>query len=618
MSSTASPLPRPDLPSSPPSRPGVRWAWLPDPGTWQYHLLLGSIGILILGPLGGVTASFMNFSIGFFVGGQVLAGILGSTVTYGYGPDGKHGANFMQTCAASVAGLSSMAVIIQAMVWLGLPTPPTWHLVLYFLCIGMFGAGTGMLYTPILVDRLKLTFPSGLAVANILRALTDARLLRRSVATLGGGTAAGIAGGLAAIKVPFVAATAFSASTFGAGMIVGARIGVPAVIAGLIGATLKPWFVSIGWLGANDPFRKITFIIALGMIMGAAAVDLTLILVDAVRRMREVANEPTAVEDEDWKRTNTKMLLAWCAVWAVGVVACGSLLLGASVFYMVAAVVLVFLFTMVNGISLGLTDQNPVSSAFVVSVLLMGAFGLVSSQMGLVAAGVVLASLIVACDMQQDRSTGWRLGSNRTLQFYYQIAGIAMGALMAVLFAKVFMSAYPVLQLDQTAPGVSAPGWQSAMTFKMVGALNNLTNPTSYTYTALWIGVGIGLAIEVTRKIVKRARAYQAFAASGKVGATSDFLLDAVFLPSPYAFSFGGFVELATSLWFGIGGVVGSLLPVVSNLQKPAARDTDLTGEALPEDMSTVSLVGGGLIAGDSLAALGFGIAILLSTLYAS
>ena len=45
----------------------------------------------------------MNFSLGFFVGGQVLAGILGSTVTYGYGAEGKHGANYIQTMAASVA-----------------------------------------------------------------------------------------------------------------------------------------------------------------------------------------------------------------------------------------------------------------------------------------------------------------------------------------------------------------------------------------------------------------------------------------------------------------------------------------------------------------------------------
>src|SRR5258708_34577101 len=133
-----------------------RWGWLPISGTWKYHLLLISLGVFVLGPLGGVTASYMNFSLGFFVGGQVLAGILGSTVTYGYGADGKHGANYMQTAAASVAGMSAMGVLLQAMVWMGLPQPPVWQMVLYMLCIGMFGAGVGMLYTPILVDRMRL------------------------------------------------------------------------------------------------------------------------------------------------------------------------------------------------------------------------------------------------------------------------------------------------------------------------------------------------------------------------------------------------------------------------------------------------------------------------------
>ena len=72
------------------------------------------------------------------------------------------------------------------MTWLGLPRPPIWQLILYMLCIGMYGVGVGMIYTPILVDRLQLKFPSGLAVANILRALTDPELLRRSVARLFG------------------------------------------------------------------------------------------------------------------------------------------------------------------------------------------------------------------------------------------------------------------------------------------------------------------------------------------------------------------------------------------------------------------------------------------------
>src|SRR6476620_2339312 len=166
----------------------------------------------------------MFFSLGFAVGGQVLAGILGSTVTYGYGAEGKHGANYIQTAAASVASLSVVGVLIQAMVWMGLPQPPVWQLVLYFLCIGMFAAGVGMLYTPILVDRMQLTFPSGLAVANILRALTDPELLKRSVNKLGTGIGLGIVGGVAATKVALLEAIDFSASTFGAGMVVSARI----------------------------------------------------------------------------------------------------------------------------------------------------------------------------------------------------------------------------------------------------------------------------------------------------------------------------------------------------------------------------------------------------------
>ena len=215
------------IPSIPPIAPALhpiaiapRWRWLPQPGTWKYHALLIGLGIFVLGPLGGVTASYMNFSLGFFIGGQVLAGILGSTVTFGYGVEGKHGANYMQTAAASVASMSAMGVLVQAMVWLGLPQPPVWQLVLYMLCIGMFGVGVGMLYTPILVDRMRLTFPSGLAVANILRALTDPVLLRESVGKLGTGIAVGIAGGIASAKVAMLGAIDLSTSTFGAGMVV--------------------------------------------------------------------------------------------------------------------------------------------------------------------------------------------------------------------------------------------------------------------------------------------------------------------------------------------------------------------------------------------------------------
>jgi uncharacterized oligopeptide transporter (OPT) family protein len=593
---------------------GRRWKWLPAQGTWKYHALLLALAIFVLGPLGGVTASYMNFSIGFFVGGQVLAGILGSTVTFGYGAEGKHGANFIQTAAASVAGLSAMGVLIQAMVWMGLPQPPVWSLILYMLCIGMFGMGVGMLYTPILVDKMQLTYPSGLAVANILRALTDPVLLRKSVVMLGSGIAAGIAGGIGAAKIAALGAIELSTSTFGTGMVVGARIGIPAIVAGVLGVLTKPYFVSIGWLNAGDPPRKIMFLIALGTIMGAAIVDLSLIFFEAFKRWTgktvRVVDEG-AHGNEDWKRVNTTRLVIWVAFWGAMIVLTGHFVLKQPVFYLVFALALVFLFTVVNGISLGISDSNPISSAFVVSVVMMAALGLKDPGIGLLAGTVLLVSVSVAGDMQQDRSTGWRLGTSRVMQFRYQAAGILVGAIMAVSFAKFFMAAYPVLLHDQTVMTAEQQpaGWASAMTYKFVGVLRSLTDDKPYQRTAIWIGVGIGFAIEFLRKIIKRNPGYQRFAASSRAGFCTDFMLDSVVLPSPYALSFGGFVPLGTSLWFGAGGIVSSFL---DSLPKKKPKNPD---DALPADMSSISLFGGGLIAGDALAALGIGIVGLAGTL---
>jgi hypothetical protein len=81
-------------------------------------------------------------------------------------------------------------------------------------------------------------------------------------------------------------------------------------------------------------------------------------------------------------------------------------------------------------------------------------------------------------------------------------------------------------------------------------------------------------------------------------------------LPSPYAYSFGTFLSLATSAWFAIGGVISGIAHWAGERGTVATPDDDVLGE----DMSTTSLIGGGLIAGDALAALGLGIAGLLAT----
>ena len=468
-----------------------------------------------------------------------------------------------------------------------------------------------MLYTPVLVDRLNLVFPSGLAVANILRALTDPELLKRSVSTLGGGMLAGLAAGLGTAKIEWLGATGLSMSTIGAGMVVGARVGVPALVGGLVSWSLVPYFVSIGWLQPGEPFRKITFLIALGMILGASIIDLALIFWDVVQRARRVPAAAAAAEVEPWKRTQISRLVLWVISWGVGTVLVGTQLLGQPAGFLVFALLLVFVFALINGISQGLTDWNPISSAFVVTVLLMASLGLKDPTVGLMAGTALLVAISVGSDMQQDRSTGRRLGTSRVFQFRYQVAGIVMGALSAVAFAKLFMAAYPVLAQDQTVMSASQQPsqWTSAMTYKFVGALRSLTEPKPYQRTAVVVGIGLGFATELMRKLIAASRRYRAYVRRGGAAKVADFTIFAVILPSPYASSFGGFVNLPTSAWFACGSVLGQAVDWILKRRGRAQA------AILPADMSFVSLIGGGLIAGDALAALGVGIYGLINAL---
>jgi len=627
---------------------GRRFRWLPPAGSRNYHLLLGGVAMLVLGPLGGVTSAYMFFTVGFAVGGQVLAGILGSTVTFGYGVEGKHGGNYIQTLAASVASMAGMCVLIQAMVWLGMPMPSTWKLMLYFGCVGMFGIGVGMLYTPILVDRLQLEYPSGHAVANILRALTDPKLLRRSIGRLGGGIAAGliVAAGLehlpqlgrffswafgflrgfgnwvlslARYGVLRRAGEAFvamgltaSASTIGAGLIVGSRITVPAAVMAGVGWLLTPGLRAAGVLGPNDPFRKIGFLVGLAMIFSAGIVDLTFIGIEAVKRVRERAGAAPERPTSQSGGLSTSRLALWVVGWGVALILVATLLLGQPLGYVLFAIVLVFLFVFINGISQGISDWNPISSAFVVSVILMSAIGLRDPTIAMMSASVLLVSTIVGVDMQQDRSTGWRLGSKRAIQFRYQAAGITMGAVLCVVLAEFFMRTNPLLKIDTFAhPEAKVGIWQSAMTYKFVGAIRGIGHLASYQVKALGIGLAIGAVIALVRRGLSVWPGYKRLIASGSRGFAIGWIADAILFSSPYASSTGGFLNLEVSLWFALGGVASSLLA----WRAAARKRRGSTGDDLPADMSTTSLVGGGLIAGESLYALGAGMASLISQL---
>ena len=105
------------------------------------------------------------------------------------------------------------------------------------------------------------------------------------------------------------------------------------------------------------------------------------------------------------------------------------------------------------------------------------------------------------------------------------------------------------------------------------------------------------------RLALKRSAAYQAWKDRNAATKTADFVIDTVLLPGPYASSLGGFVEFPTALWYGVGGIFSSLWNSTMKRKDAGA----------PADMDSMSLIGGGLIAGEAIAFLTLGIIGLAS-----
>jgi hypothetical protein len=128
----------------------------------------------------------------------------------------------------------------------------------------------------------------------------------------------------------------------------------------------------------------------------------------------------------------------------------------------------------------------------------------------------------------------------------------------------------------------------------------------------------VGFVINVLRRVWLKSPRYEAWKQRSSVNGAIDFVLDAVLLASPYAASFGGFVEFKTSVWWALGGALTSsinwTLARLREHRKRTTRGHVPEGEILPEDMSPTSLVGGGLIAGGSLYVLYVGIRSLIES----
>ena len=128
--------------------------------------------------------------------------------------------------------------------------------------------------------------------------------------------------------------------------------------------------------------------------------------------------------------------------------------------------------------------------------------------------------------MQQDRSTGWRLGTNRTVQFRYQVIGIAMGAVLAVALARLFMHAYPILTRGPVYPQKSSRRETLAIGVHLQNGRRAARHRGIQTahHAALRLGISIGLVMEMLRKLIKNNAAFQGIRRADRAPGVSSFL----------------------------------------------------------------------------------------------
>lgn len=232
------------------------------------------------------------------------------------------------------------------------------------------------------------------------------------------------------------------------------------------------------------------------------------------------------------------------------------------------SVALSFALSLVAGRATGETDTTPVGPMGKVTQLTFAILSPANVTVNLMTAGITAGAASSSADLLTDLKSGYLLGANPRQQFLAQFAGVFFGTLAVI-------PAWYLLVPDQAALQAFNPPatnmWYAVAQALSVGVK---VIPTSARY-AIVIGAFIGVALPLIERAWPKARG---------------------FLPSSMGLGLAFVVSFQNSLSFFIGALIAS---------RWEARDRKSAD-------AYVVPVASGLIAGESLAAAGFAVAVAL------
>lgn len=527
------------------------------------------VGGALIGPLLAAANIYMGLKVGFTSDGSLVAAIVAVANVRAldqlcrWGVTSRH-TNIVQTAASAgafcaVAGLTNA---IPAMALRGVETDlyllPFW--VLFLAALGVCIAVP--LRRRALADE-RLRFPSGVACAEAIRALH----VKRGEASRGAWAlglsflGAGLVTWVRDAGLPFFGKlipgkTSFpgsigglSSSTLGLGVAwspalcaIGALVGLRVATSLVIGAGLSfvvagPWLHEAGVVEVTRYRSVVDWTVwpAVGLIT-AGGLGALIAGAGMVRRAlspslpTEEARDTsvTAEEDDDVPR-----------LWWIGglvVATAGSALVARVAFNVpiwqsVVAVIIAFPLAAVAIRAVGETDMSPSNNLAKVTQFIFAGLAPGQAVSNVAAAGVTSGCAIEATEVMTDYKAGALLGNRPRDQFIAQLAGVATGAIGAVIAYSLLVEALPLGSEELPAPTARAWATLAAGLSGEEGAL------LPGAAMAAWIAAGVGLALGV---VTSRWRKLP--------------------IPSPVAVGLGAIFPAAYSVTILLGAVIAALI----------------------------------------------------------
>jgi uncharacterized oligopeptide transporter (OPT) family protein len=539
---------------------------------------------------------YMGLKTGFVESGQLTASILGffllSSSTRASGrPFSIWENNIAQTTAASMAAMPGAAGLLgslPALVLLGFHYS-AWGLAAWGLVLGLLGLGIGLMLKRKLLDDEALPFPTGIATAELIRAMhaSGQKALRRSrsllMVGLGAMAAVWLRDGRPAVIpqasfLPFRVAglpartftlgISWSPLMLGLGAIIGLRAGLS-----LAFGSLASWGIIAPRLFASGIVTQSRYSAFAGwlafpgvaLILGAAAIS----LFDDARQL------PRALVDlwssKPLTPTLSKRERGWTTLIAAGSGSAVVALLGWWIFkvnplIVLLAVLLSVALGSVCARAAGQTDIAPLGKMGRITQFLFGALSPGNTAVNTVAGSVVAGDAAQTVSTLRAFRAGQVLGATPQHQTWAQAIGVLVGTLVALPVYLLLVGTYGLGTGPLPAP--SAQEWKAVA--EVVAAGPKAFPP--HALSAALIGFAIGAVLSLLSRRQWR------------------------FLPAPAAVGIGFLVPSH----YAVSICLGSLLLAFAQKARPQFASQDAPAMAA------------GAIAGESL--MGVLVALLIAT----